>query len=48
MAEFLQGNTYVDRLGNQVHPVIQLLFSNNDAIFQDSNTHIHTAGAVQS
>jgi hypothetical protein len=35
---------YVDRLGNQVHPMIQTLFPNNDAVFQDDNT----AGTVQS
>jgi hypothetical protein len=39
---------YVDRLGNQVHPVTQTLFPNNDAVFQDDNAHIHTAGTVQS
>jgi hypothetical protein len=27
----------VDRLGNQVHPMIQTLFPNNDAVFQDDN-----------
>jgi hypothetical protein len=32
---------YVDRLGSQVHPVIQTLLTNN-------NAHIHTAGTVQS
>jgi hypothetical protein len=32
----------VDRLGNQVHPVIQMLFP-NDAIFQDDSAPIHTA-----
>jgi hypothetical protein len=26
---------FVDRLGNQVHPMIQTLFPNNDAVFQD-------------
>jgi hypothetical protein len=26
---------YVDSLGNQAHPMIQLLFPNNDAVFQD-------------
>jgi hypothetical protein len=25
---------YVDRLGNQVHPMIQTLFPNNDALLQ--------------
>jgi hypothetical protein len=38
---------YVDRLGNQVHPMIQTLFPNN-AVFQDDNAPIHTAGTVQS
>jgi hypothetical protein len=38
----------VDRLGNQVHPVIQTLFPNNDAVFQDDNAPTHTAGTVQS
>jgi hypothetical protein len=27
----------VGRLGNQVHPMIQTLFPNNDAVFQDDN-----------
>jgi hypothetical protein len=36
---------YVARLGNQVHPMIQALFLNN-AVFQDNNTPIHTAGTV--
>jgi hypothetical protein len=39
---------YMDRLGNQVHPMIQRLFSNNDAVFQDDSAPIHTAGTVQS
>jgi hypothetical protein len=38
----------VDRLGNQVHPIIQTLFPNNDAVFQDDNAPIHTAATVQS
>jgi hypothetical protein len=33
MAKILQ--EYVDRLGNQVHPMIQTLFPNNDGVFQD-------------
>jgi hypothetical protein len=33
---------YVDRLGNQVHPMIQMLFPNNDAVFQDDNVPTHT------
>jgi hypothetical protein len=39
---------YVDRLGNQVHPMIQELFLNNDAVFHNDSAPIHTAGTVQS
>jgi hypothetical protein len=39
---------YVDRLGNQVHSIIQTLFPNNDAVFQEDNAYINTAGTVQS
>jgi hypothetical protein len=39
---------YVDRLGNQVHHMIQTLFPNNDAVFQDDNAPIHTVGTVRS
>jgi hypothetical protein len=39
---------YVDRSGNQVHSMIRMLFPNNDAVFQDDNAPIHTAGTVQS
>jgi hypothetical protein len=38
---------HVDILGNQVYPMIQMLFP-NDAVFQDDNVPIHTAGTVQS
>jgi hypothetical protein len=38
----------MDRLGNQVHPIIQTLFPNNNAVFQDDNTPIHTAETAQS
>jgi hypothetical protein len=47
MAELLQGSN-VDRLGNKVYPMIQTLFPNNDAIFQDVMPPIYTAGTVQS
>jgi hypothetical protein len=30
---------YVERLGNQVHPMIKTLFPNNDAVFQDDNSN---------
>jgi hypothetical protein len=36
---------YVDRLGNQVPPMIQT-FPNNDAVFQHDNAPVHTAGTV--
>jgi hypothetical protein len=38
----------MDRLGNQVHPMIQTLFPNYDAVFQDENAPIYTDGNVQS
>jgi hypothetical protein len=38
----------MDKLGNQAHLVIQTLFPNNDAVFQDNNAPIHEAGTVQS
>jgi hypothetical protein len=38
---------YLDTLSNQVHPMFQTLFP-NDAVFQDDNAPIHTAGTVQS
>jgi hypothetical protein len=38
----------VDRLDNQVHPMIQTLFPNNDAVFQEDNAPIQTAGTAQS
>jgi hypothetical protein len=31
---------YVARLGNQVHPMIQTLFTNNDAVLQDEFTNL--------
>jgi hypothetical protein len=39
---------HVGRLGDQVHPMIQTLFLNNNAVFQDDSGPIHTAGNVQS
>jgi hypothetical protein len=34
-------------LGNQVHPMIQMLFLNDNTIFQDSSAPVLTAGTVQ-
>jgi hypothetical protein len=36
---------YVDSLGNQVHPMIQMLFP-NDTVFQGDNAPIHTTGEL--
>jgi len=38
----------MDILGSHAHPVVELLFPNNDAVFQDDNFPIHTARSVQS
>jgi hypothetical protein len=38
----ITANENVDILGNQVHPVVQMLFSNNDANFQDDIAPTHT------
>jgi hypothetical protein len=38
----------MERLDNQVHPKIQTLFVNNDAVFQDDNAPIQTAETVLS
>jgi hypothetical protein len=38
----------VDRLGYQAHPMIQTLFLNISAIFQDDSAPINTAGTIQS
>jgi hypothetical protein len=45
MAEFLQD---VDSLGYQMHLMIQTLFPNNDAVFQDYNAPAYKAGTVHS
>jgi hypothetical protein len=44
----INAREYVDRLGNQVHPMIQTLLMNNETVFQDDNAPIHTAGTLQS
>jgi hypothetical protein len=38
----------VDRLSNQMRPMIQTLFPKYDAVFQDDSAPIHTAGTVES
>ena len=37
----------MDVLGNQVHPVAQMMMCNSDSIFQDDNSPIHIARTVQ-
>jgi hypothetical protein len=44
----ITASEYVNILGNQVHPMIQSLFPNNDAVLQDDTVPIHTARTVQS
>ena len=38
----------MDIFGNQGHPLIQMLSPNNNAIFRDDSSFIHTAGSVLS
>ena len=38
----------MDNLGSQVHPMVQVLFPINDAVFQDDDSSIHRARSVQS
>jgi hypothetical protein len=42
----IMAREYVDRLGNQVHPMIQT-FLNNARVFQEDNAPIHTARTVK-
>jgi hypothetical protein len=37
----------VDILGNQVHPMVQMLFPNSDAICQYNNLHTNSTRSVQ-
>jgi hypothetical protein len=39
---------YVDILGNQVHPVVQVFFPDNDAIFQEDDSPKHTVRRIES
>ena len=43
----ITASDYVDIVGNQVHLMVQM-FPDNDAVFQDNNSSIHTARSVQS
>jgi hypothetical protein len=39
---------YVNSLGSQVHSLVQMLYSNDEAAFQDDGSPMHTARSVQS
>jgi hypothetical protein len=45
---WITAREYVTRLGSEVHPIIQMLFPNNNALFQDYSAPIHMAWTVQS
>jgi hypothetical protein len=44
----IAASDYVEILGNQVRPVVQMILPNNHAIFQDDIPPMHTARSVQS
>ena len=44
----ITASDYVDTFSNQVHLAVQKLFPNNDAIFQNDSSPIHTAGSLRS
>ena len=44
----ITASDYVDILGNQVHPMIKMMFLNQDANFQDDDSPIHIARSIQS
>ena len=43
----INSRDYLGILGDQVHPMVQALFPEGDAIFQDDNAPIHTARIVK-
>ena len=43
----INSRDYLGILGNQVHPIVQALFPEGNAIFQDDNAPIHTARIVK-
>lgn len=42
----VNAQAYLSILADQVHPMVQTLFPNGGAVFQDDNAPIHTAGVV--
>ena len=45
---WITASDYMDILGNQVHAVVQMLFPDNYAVFQDDSSHMHAARNVHS
>ncbi|PNF38758.1 hypothetical protein B7P43_G14268 [Cryptotermes secundus] len=43
----ITANNYVTILGDQVHPIVQTLFTTGDATYQDDIACVHTAHIVQ-
>jgi len=44
----ITARNYVDILGSQVHPMVQMLFPNSAAVFKDDSSPIHKSRTVQS
>jgi hypothetical protein len=44
----IAASDYVEILGNQVRPVVQMFLPNNDAVFQEDIPPMHTARSVRS
>jgi hypothetical protein len=44
----ITASDYVDIVGNQVHPTVQMLFPYMNAVFKDDNLPIHAGRSVQS
>jgi hypothetical protein len=45
---WIPASEYVDILGNQVHPMVEMLFPNSDAVFQDNISPMRPTRSVQS
>ena len=43
----ITASDYMDISGNQVHPVVQMLFPNNDAVFKMTIRPTHSQCSVQ-
>ena len=45
---WIPASEYVDILGNQVQPMVEMLFPKSGAVFQDNISPIHPTRSVQS